>query len=446
MTRCARLLTAALTLAAATSTQAVQVKYMLWDSLQLPAYRQCAADFTRKHPGISIKITQAGWGDYWTAISTGFISGVAPDVFTNHLSQHPQFVANDLLVDLTPYIQRDGVDLSAYPTALVAVWGRNGRQYGLPKDWDTVSLMVNLDHAAKAGVSLEELRSMSWNPRNGGSFENVVRRLTLDKQGRNALHPRFDPRNVSVYGYQVSSSGGMAGQVEWSHFAWSNGFRFQDQPWALPYRYDDPRLAETLDWLASLPAKGLSAPFQNAMSIGASAMFSAGRVAMVAEGAWMINYFGGNKRFASTWVPLPVGPSGHRASMLNGLSDAMWVGSKVKEEAWQWIRYLASPDCQRVVAARGVTFPAYGNLADEVLALHRSRGIDAQAFVTMRQAHTFLTPIAGNGAQVEAHMKHAIESVLLGQQGATAALAEAQRKIDRLFRPRRSAVGDTSSR
>ena len=43
-------------------------------------------------------------------------------------------------------------------------------------------------------------------------------------------------------------------------------------------------------------------------------------------------------------------------------------------------------------------------------------------------------------------MKHAIESVLLGQQGATAALAEAQRKIDRLFRPRRSAVGDTSSR
>jgi len=442
MKRLARLATAALTLAAAAAAQAGQVKYMLWDSLQLPAYRQCAADFARSHPGTTIRILQAGWGDYWTALSTGFISGVAPDVFTNHLGQHPEFVANGLLEDLAPYIRRDGLDLSAYPAPLLSVWARDGRQYGLPKDWDTVSLMVNLDHAAKAGVSLDELRTMRWNPRDGGSFEQVIRRLTLDTQGRNALHPQFDRRNVAVYGYQVSSSGGMAGQVEWSHFAWSNGFRFQDRPWALPYRYNDPRLAETLDWLASLPAKGLSAPFQNAMGMGASAMFSAGRVAVVAEGAWMITYFGGNKRFASTWVPLPIGPGGQRASMLNGLSDAMWVGSKVKEEAWQWIKYLASPACQRVVAARGVTFPAHGNLADEVLALHRSRGIDAQAFVTMRQADTFLMPIAENGAQVEALMKHAIESVLLGRQPAAPALAEAQRRIDRLFRPRRAGTGD----
>jgi multiple sugar transport system substrate-binding protein len=436
MRRALRLLAAVGLLAAATAASAGQVKYMLWDSLQLPAYRQCAADFTRANPGTTIKIMQAGWGDYWTAISTGFISGVAPDVFTNHLGKHPEFVANELLVDLAPYIRRDGVDLSAYPRPLVQVWARDGRQYGLPKDWDTVALMVNLDHARKAGVSLDELRTMSWNPRDGGSFEQVVRRLTLDRQGRNALHPDFDRRNVAVYGYQVSSAGGMAGQVEWSHFAYSNGFRFQAEPWAVPYQYDSPRLAETLDWLASLPAKGLSAPFQNAMGVGASAMFAAGRVAMVAEGAWMITYFAGNAKFASTWVPLPVGPSGRRASMLNGLSDAMWVGSKVKEEAWQWIKYLASPACQRVVAARGVTLPAYRGLAEEVVAQHRSRGVDAQAFVTMSQADTFLMPIAENGAQVEALVKHAIESVLLGRQAAAPALAEAQRKVDRLFRRR----------
>jgi multiple sugar transport system substrate-binding protein len=122
--------------------------------------------------------------------------------------------------------------------------------------------------------------------------------------------------------------------------------------------------------------------------------------------------------------------------MLNGLSDAMWVGSKVKEEAWQWIKYLASPACQRVVAARGVTFPAVSGLADEVVALHRRNGIDAQAFVTMSQADTFLMPIAENGAQVDALMKNAIESVLLGQQAAAPALAEANRKVNKLFRPR----------
>jgi multiple sugar transport system substrate-binding protein len=433
MTIVARTLAAAVLLAANSAASAGQVKYMLWDSIQLPAYRQCAADFAAKHPGTTVKITQAGWGDYWTAVSTGFIAGLAPDVFTNHLGKHPEFVANDLLVDLTPYIQRDKLDLSLYPRPLVDVWSRDGKQYGLPKDWDTVGLMVNLDHAAKAGVTLAELKSMAWNPKDGGSFEQVMRRLTIDKHGRNALSPEFDKKNVAVYGYQMSSAGGMAGQVEWSHFAVSNGFRFQDKPWAVPYRYDDPKLAETIDWLAGLPAKGVSAPYQNAMGIGASAMFVAGKVATVSDGSWMITYFGGNAKFRNTWVPLPVGPIGKRASMLNGLSDAMWVGSRVKEEAWQWIKYLASPECQRVVAARGVTFPAINGMADTVLALHRKNGIDASAFVTMSQEQTFLMPIAEHGARIDALMKGALEGVLLGRQPAGPALAEANQKANKLF-------------
>jgi multiple sugar transport system substrate-binding protein len=433
MTLWARCLAGAALLAAAAAASAGQVKYMLWDSIQLPAYRQCAADFAAKHPGTTVKITQAGWADYWTAVSTAFIAGLAPDVFTNHLGKHPEFVANDLLVDLTPYIQRDKLDLGLYPKPLLEVWSRGGKQYGLPKDWDTVSLLVNLEHAEKAGVTRAELESMAWNPQDGGSFEQVLRRLAIDKSGRNAASPGYDKKNVAVYGYQTSSAGGMAGQVEWSHFAVSNGFRFQDKPWAVPYRYDDPRLAETIDWLAGLPAKGLSAPYQNAVGVGASAMFMAGKVAVISQGSWMISYFGANTKFRYAWVPLPVGTIGRRATMLNGLSDAMWAGSKVKEEAWQWIKYLASPECQRVVAARGVTFPAIDGMADAVLSLHRGKGIDASAFVTMSREQTFLMPIAEHGARIEALMNGAIEGVLLEKQRAGPALAEANRKINKLF-------------
>ena len=423
-----------LTLAAVAGTaHAGQVKYMLWDSIQLPAYRQCAADFTAKYPGTTIKITQAGWGDYWTAVSTGFIAGLAPDVFTNHLGKHPEFVSNELLVDLTPYIQRDKIDLGQYPKPLVDVWGRDGKQYGLPKDWDTVSLMVNLTHAEKAGVTLAELRQAAWNPKDGGSFEQIIKRLTIDKNGRNALSADFDKKNVAIYGYQTGSSGGMAGQVEWSHFAVSNGFRFQDKPWAGPYHYDDPRLAEAIDWLAGLPNKGLSAPYQNAFGMGSGAMFVAGKAAMIAEGSWMITYFAGNAKFRNTWTPLPVGPIGKRATMLNGLSDAMWVGSKVKEEAWQWIKYLASPECQRVVASRGVTFPAVTGMAESVVELHRKNDIDASAFLTMSREQTFLMPIAENGARVEALMKSSLESVLLGKKQAGPALKEANDKVNKLF-------------
>ena len=411
----------------------VTVRYMLWDSLQMPAYRECAADFTQRNPGITIKIAQAGWDDYWTALSTGFIAGVAPDVFTNHLGRYPEFAANGLLEDLTPWLQRSGADVSGLPPLLRQAWSREGRAYGLPKDWDTVALKVNLAHARRAGVSLDELQNLDWNPRDGGRFEQVLRRLTVDTSGRNALHPQFDAARVAVWGYHHPGAGGMTGQTEWSPFALSNGFSYQARPWATPYRYDDPRLAETIDWLATLPRKGLQPRPEHTRNQGVSGLFLAGRVAIVPDGAWMIGFYAAQTRFEHAWVPMPRGPIGQRASLLNGLADSMWSGSKVKAEAWRWMQHLASPDCQRVVARHGVVFPAWQGLAEQVLARHRERGTDASAFLTMAQSHTALMPIGVQAAQIDEVVKFAIESVLLGQQAATPALQAASTRITQLL-------------
>ena len=140
--------------------------------------RQCAEAFEKRNPGITIKITQSGWGDYWTAISTGIISGTAPDVFTNHLAKYPELVSNDQLVDLAPLIARDRFDSGVFTPGLFGIWGRDGKQFGLPKDWDTIGLVVNMQAAKQAGVSLEQLQNMRWNPLDGGSFEQLVRKLT----------------------------------------------------------------------------------------------------------------------------------------------------------------------------------------------------------------------------------------------------------------------------
>lgn len=414
---------------------AAQVKYMLWDSVQAPAYRQCAADFTRKHPGITVRIIQSGWEDYWTSVSMGFISDTAPDVFVNHLAKSSEFVKNDLLVDLMPYIRRDKLDLAIYPASLVDIWSRTGRQYGLPKDLDTVGMIVNLAHARTAGVTLAQLQNMTWNPKDGGSFERIVRSMTRDTRGNSADSARFDKRSVAVYGYQNPGTGGMTGQTDWSHFAVSNGFRYQDQPWSGKFHYDDPRLIETIDWLAGLPGKGLSASFQNTRSIGPDAMFVAGKAAMIPQGSWMISYFAANAKFENTWIPLPKGPSGRRATMLNGVADSIWIGSKVKEDAWKWVKYLASAECQGVVAGYGVTFPAIRGMPEKaVAAVKLKTGVDASAFLLMAQEHTFLTPIADNAAQVDELMKGALESVLLGKQTAGPALRQANEKINKLFK------------
>jgi len=424
---------AASLLVAAGSANAVDIKYALWDANQRPAYQQCATDFEKKNPSIKIKISQMGWNDYWTAITTGFVSGTAPDVFTNHLVRYPEFAKNEQLVDLTPFIQRDKVATDIYTGDLYKIWGRDGKQFGLPKDWDTISLIVNLDMAKKAGVSEADLANATWNPKDGGTFGQIIAKLTVDEAGNNALSSKFDKSKVKAYGYQVAGDGGMMGQTEWSHFAVSNGFKFQDKPWDPKFYYDDPKLAETITWLTGLINKGISASLADVGTgrLGSSdGMFVAGKVAMLPQGSWMITHFAANVKFPYAWVPLPKGPTGNRATMLNGLADSIWVGSKNKEEAWQWVKYLGSADCQSVVASYGVVFPAIKGLAEKAIEVQTGKGVNSSAFLDMAKSTTFLAPIGENGSQINETMVSAMQTIMMGKAEAAPTLKEAGAKVN----------------
>ena len=123
-----RLLLLASLLAAGSAKAATEITYWLWDNNQLPAYQACATAFEKQNPDIKVKVTQTGWFDYWNALNTAFVSGTAPDVITDHLARYPEFIQNNLLVDLTPLIARDKVPTNIYLGDLVKVWGRDGKQ------------------------------------------------------------------------------------------------------------------------------------------------------------------------------------------------------------------------------------------------------------------------------------------------------------------------------
>jgi multiple sugar transport system substrate-binding protein len=221
----------------------------------------------------------------------------------------------------------------------------------------------------------------------------------------------------------------MSGQTEWGSFAVANGFAYQDSPWNANFHYDDPRLAQTLSWFASLYARGISAAPREVGKLGAEAMFVAGKAAIVPNGSWMIGHFARNARFRSLWVPMPRGPGGERVSMLNGLADSIWIGSKQKEDAWQWVRYLASNECQDLVAASGVVFPALRGLAEQVVAAQQRAGTDSRAFLDMAAAKTFAPPIAEHGDEIQALMDSAMQAILFGGADAATTLRAANARV-----------------
>jgi multiple sugar transport system substrate-binding protein len=416
---------------------AVELRHMLWDASQRPQYLQCARNFENLNPAIKVRISQQGWDDYWMTLATGFVAETAPDVFANHMAKFGEQVNNGVLVDIAPLVKRDAVDVGIYEAGLYENWARGTQQYALPADWDTSALVVNLDAAKQAGVTLAELRAMQWNPRDGGSFMQVAARLARDQAGRNALSPAFNRQQVLIYGYQNPGTGGMFGQTEWSHFAVSAGFQYQPAPWQGPLRYDDPVLADTIAWLAALPAKGISATPEAIGRIGADAMFASGRVAMVPTGSWMTGFFKRQTRFAYAYVPLPVGPSGQRASMRNGVAHSIWRGSKHPAQAWAWLRYLGSPACQQVVAQLGVVYPAVKGLAAVSADVQRRNGIEPAAFLEAadpQRGRTFAPPVVDHGAHINDLINGALEASLLGQVPPAQALREANAKANALLK------------
>jgi multiple sugar transport system substrate-binding protein len=414
-----------------TATQAGTVSYFLWDPNQQPVYEQCAKAFELLNPNIKINITRSDWETYWKTLDAGMAQGNAPDVFVNHLANTAKFMRDKRLVDLQPLIDQDLVPTKNYVPQLLSNWKREGKQYGLPKDWDTIAMAVNLDLAKAAGIGKLELEHMNWNPVDGGSFERIISKLTQDTQGKTPDMPGFNPKSVAVYGYATTQSGGMTGQTSWNHFAVSAGFKFQNQPWDNTLKYDNPHLAATLTWLESLSTKGIAPRLvPGAKMANANDQFIEGKLAMLAQGSWdIMNTKNKIKSFAFTWVPLPVGPIGQHATMFNGLADSISSSSKNKQEAWKWVKFMGSPACQTMVAKSGVVFPSLTALFRKTLYSHAEQGLRTDAFLSMALGKVFPPPTTEYGVEINEIMTQAIDSILSGQAPAGPTLKAADVKI-----------------
>src|SRR5438093_786243 len=118
-------------------------------------------------------------------------------------------------------------------TAPAAEGGGVTIRYGL---WDSAQ-----QPSYQAGADPASLKDLTWNPQDGGTFGQLIAKLTLDSNGKNGLDPAFDKTKVVQYGFIPQGPGGFSGQTQWSWLAVSNGFKFTDGPWTSKYYYDDPK-------------------------------------------------------------------------------------------------------------------------------------------------------------------------------------------------------------
>lgn len=418
-----------------TDGEVVTIRYINWDINQFPAYQECAANFNAANPNIVVNVENLGWDDYWNGLQTEMVAGGAADVFTNHLAKYPEFASKGQILDVQPWVERDGVPTDIYIGELEQLWTRDGARFGLPKDWDTISVIYNKAALEAAGVTEDELNSATWNPEDGGTFTEIMKKLTVDANGNNGLSPDFDKDNVAQYGYGTDISGaGAYGQTQYSFFAASTGWNFVDGLYATEYHYDDPRFIATMDWFQDNLEAGFIAPYEDVASLGNTALFSAGKTAMTTDGSWQVGFYSTIEDVEVGFGRLPEGPEG-RKSMFNGLADSIWSGSPNPEQAWEWVKYAASPECEALVGTYGVVFPATEEGVNNALAVYEERGIDVSAFTeqALEPGGTFLFPVTDNASEIADIMSEVMDAIFLSQSEPADILPTANEEVNSTF-------------
>jgi multiple sugar transport system substrate-binding protein len=146
------------------------------------------------------------WDTYWDKLQTGLAGGAAPDVFAMDGPLFPDYATRDVLLDLSPYVQQEGYDLTKLDDNAVRDFTlADGRQMGLPRDLNVIALFYNKDLFDAAGVAYPD-DTWDW-----AKLVDVGKQLTKDTNGDGK------PDQWGLYTETTDM------ENAWSSFVWQNG-------------------------------------------------------------------------------------------------------------------------------------------------------------------------------------------------------------------------------
>ncbi len=315
----------------------VTIAYGFWDSAQQAAVEAQIAAFNAHFPDITVEPQIVPWEDYWTQLQTAVAGGETFDVFWINSASLPVYASSSTLMPIDPIIGEGGVDTSMFPAPLVEMYGYEGVQYGLPRDFDTIALFYNKDLFDAAGV---EYPTDAWT---WEDFRTAAEELTDAEAG--------------IWGAGLQTSW----QENYYNFIWQNGGRLLNDD-RTECVVDEPAACEAFEYLTGFFTDELtpSIAVQQSNPV-ADSLFPAGQVAMMTGGSFRAGAYGAAEANIDV-APLPQGMA--RATAIHGLANVIWTGTAAPAAAMEFVKFLAGEEAEQVLGESGATIPAYSGLQE----------------------------------------------------------------------------------
>ena len=344
---------------ASAAAEAVEIEWFVGlgtgeNEEQIPTEEAVVEAFNDANPGIHLTLTVVDNTEAATTLATRIAANDAPDIIGPVGIRGLQSFGDQLL-DIGPYIESSGVDLSEIPQALIDAYNVNGTQIGIPMAvypsfiYYNKTLFDEADLAYPPHEVGEQYEGQDWT---WDAVRELAMQLTVDANGADATDPAFDPAAIEQYGLDAQFT-------ENDARAWSTIFGGSGSAVG-----DDGATAQWPDnWRAGLQFMydGIWVdhfiPDSTAVQgLADGNTFQSGLVAMDVVHQWYtccIRPAEGDPA-VTDWdiAVLPEGPDGTITSKLHADTIAIMASTEHPDEAFEVLSYLAaSPELTQVWGA-----------------------------------------------------------------------------------------------
>jgi multiple sugar transport system substrate-binding protein len=321
---------------------------------QIPTEEAVVEAFNAANPGIHLTLTVVDNTEASTTLATRIAAGDAPDIIGPVGIRGLQSFGDQLL-DIGPYIESSGIDLSEIPQALIDVYNVNGVQIGIPMAVYPSFIYYNKSLFDEAGLAYpphevgEEYEGEPWT---WDTVRELAMQLTVDANGNDATSPDFDPEAIEQYGLDaqftendarawatIFGGSGSAVAEDGTTAQWPDNWRE-----GLQYMYDGI-------WTDHFIPNGTAV---QALADGNT--FQSGLVAMDVVHQWYTCciYPSEGTPSVTDWdiAVLPEGPDGRITSKLHADTIAIMASTEHPDEAFEVLSFLSqSPELTQVWGA-----------------------------------------------------------------------------------------------
>jgi multiple sugar transport system substrate-binding protein len=372
------------------------ITFFYWDENQRPGMDAVAQSYTRTS-GVQVETTITPWAQYWTRLQTSLPSDGGPDVFWCNFPHAVDYYPANLVQEISTYIQRDNVDMSKFPKAMIDMYSYNGKNYGIPKDYDTIALFYNKAIFDAKGVPYPT-DSWTW-----ADLRRAAERLTDGNVHGFIAGP---DTQTMLYPWVLSNNGTLISQDR------------------TVFHYNTPETIEAVREAVRYSRDKLSPTGADLLEMDLDSRFQAGLAAMVTAGSWVVPPYyealGSNLGVAR--FPISKKP----ANVIHGLSFNISARSRNKEEAWGLLKTFATKEAGEAQAK--VVIPAYEGAAD--VWMRNFPSLNLKVFIDAAAYADVLPYTSKNAAAQDDIVVSQLQNIYVGGMDVAAALAAIERECE----------------